>query len=713
MSDSPSIGQELTAELLDERLEGYRVLREVGRGAMGIVFEARQRGLERRVAVKVLPPQLSLRDRTVKRFLREAEAMGRLAHANIVDVYEVGSLGGLHFFAMRFIDGPPLDVVLKAGVLGIGDVIQVGLDVAGAMAHAHSRGVLHRDVKPSNLLRDGERVVLTDFGLAKPTDSDDEGAMTESGDLVGTPLYMSPEQILGDSGGIDGRSDVWALGVTLYELLIGRPPFSGTSAQSILHSILHKDPPLLRRQRADVPRDLEAVILKCLEKDPARRYSGAAGLQADLLAIQGGQSVSARPPRLADPLIRWSRRHPWQTAGLLVGLLGFAIFGKQLSTSRRDLKQTERDKSLAEGQREEARQDKGLALARAELLDATNEWSDARRHAHDPQAYARLRLHAFERVANLMFVMPFDQNPELAAEIMQVYARFSRESDSGDQALANFDLENGNSKSPMTLAMRAAMLEGLDRLEEALSVHQMRARLYPRSPESWLDGAKVLYRLALRDRASGDDPTARRRLARAVELCDQALTRAVRALNTNQAATVLIERARCLIELDQRGLAETALLQALANDSARVHARALLQACRQEAEAPETLASVPAKVADPAEPAASDAKVAAAEGDGGSPAGGPGSPGGQGARAERGKNAGKPLLPLDSLPLMGRVGDPLDLDRADLAQAGKNLTSIYRGLRDVLRTAAGAAPEPAEGGASGSDSGVHADPVQE
>ncbi|MEO6711134.1 MAG: serine/threonine-protein kinase, partial [Planctomycetota bacterium] len=326
MNEAPLLGVELTAELLNERLESYRVVREVGRGAMGIVFEAHQRGLERRVAVKVLPPNLSMRDRTVRRFLREAGAMGRLAHTNIVDVYQVGSHGSLHYFAMRFVDGPPLDLVLKAGVLGIGDVVQVGIDVASALAHAHSRGVLHRDVKPSNLLRDGERVVLTDFGLAKPMDADDEDAMTESGDLVGTPLYMSPEQISGDSNGIDARSDVWGLGATLYELLIGRPPFHGGSAQAILNAILHRDPVLLRRQRADVPQDLEAVLLKCLEKDRNRRYSGAAGLHADLLAIQAGQSVSARPPRFFDPALRWSRRHPYQAGGVMIATLAFGAF---------------------------------------------------------------------------------------------------------------------------------------------------------------------------------------------------------------------------------------------------------------------------------------------------------------------------------------------------------------------------------------------------
>jgi len=231
------------AETLDRELEAYRVTRQIGHGAMGVVFESVQRSLGRRVAIKVLPASLALRTRTVKRFLREAEAMGRLSHENIVAVYDVGSIRNLHYFYMKYVDGPPLDRVLKAGPVAIADAIQIGIDVGRALAHAHAHGVLHRDIKPSNLLRDGERVVLTDFGLARPLDAEETGSMTESGDLVGTPLYMAPEQISGDAERTDGRADVWGLGVTLYELLTQRPPFSGPNAQGIHQSLDAETPP--------------------------------------------------------------------------------------------------------------------------------------------------------------------------------------------------------------------------------------------------------------------------------------------------------------------------------------------------------------------------------------------------------------------------------------------------------------------------------------
>jgi len=681
MNDSPQIGLELSAELLNQRLEGYRVLREVGHGAMGIVFEARQRGLERRVAVKVLPLNLSLRDRTVRRFLREAEAMGRLSHTNIVDVYEVGSRGSLHYFAMRFVDGPPLDSVLKAGVLGIGDVLQIGIDVAGALAHAHSRGVLHRDVKPSNLLRDGERVVLTDFGLAKPIDSDDADAMTESGDMVGTPLYMSPEQILADSDGIDVRSDVWGLGATLYELLIGRPPFTGTNPQSILHAILHRDPALLRRQRADVPSDLEAVVLKCLEKDRSRRYSGAAGLHADLLAIQAGQSVSARPPRFIDPALRWTRRHPLQSGVLAIALVSLGLFGWQWNSSRqkfassqKDLQDTELARKAAVIESAQEREERTRAIASTELLNAWAEWNRAKDNS-------ALRLHALDRVAHLMNVTSFDQNPEMAIEITRVYAQFLHTLGEDDRALAEFDRLNGENASAMVLAMRGAMLEGMERFEEAFALHQRRAGLFPKAVEPWVDAALVQLTLAKSELAglsgaSTDlESQARGRLVMAVGMLDQALLRAVRAADENRAATVLIERARCLIELGQFALAEQNLRDALDHDSARADARALLQACLEgPAQAPDFTAESETL---PAPGAAGD--LAASADSAATPVPDPEAP--------------RPSL---GLPLVDRLTTPLDIDTADIADAGKNLQAIYSGLRKVLSKGAGAnrtAPE--------------------
>lgn len=678
MNNASPLGLELTPELLNERLEGYRVAREVGHGAMGIVFEALQRGLERRVAVKVLPPSLSMRDRTVRRFLREAEAMGRLSHTNIVDVYEVGSRGSLHYFAMRYVEGPPLDVALKAGVLGVADVIQVGIDVSAALAHAHARGVLHRDVKPSNLLRDGERVVLTDFGLAKPIDASDEDAMTESGDLVGTPLYMSPEQIVADPGTIDARSDVWGLGATLYELLVGRPPFSGGSAQSILHAILQRDPALLRRQRADVPRDLEAIVLKCLEKNPARRYSGAAGLNADLIALQAGRSVSARPPRLIDPALRWSRRHPYQCAAVILALSTLGIFAGQIRKGQENIRSIESSRDEAVVKHDQESQGKMLAIARSEMLAAVAEWGSSE--------IPSIRLHALDRVGHLMQAIPVEEYPQLSAEILRVYASFARKGGLDESTLTALYPAEDASATRVTLMMRAAMLEGLERFDEALRVHRRRAGMSPRAPEPWLDAANAMRQLALLDRANNRESLARARFGEAISMHNVALDRAVRAGDKNMTATVLIERARCLIEIGERALAERNLRDALAHDRARADALALLEASREEPE----VASLPPQPGPSAVTASSPPGTVTAP-EIATPTPAPELPGT--AQSNKG---------LLGLPLMSGLPSSLELDRQDLTTAGKNLTSIYRGLRDVLRTAAN------PGGSEGAESGVGA-----
>lgn len=694
MKTEPAAAHDLTVEALNERLNGYRVLREVGHGAMGIVFEARQRGLERRVAVKVLPPNLALRERTVKRFLREAEAMGRLAHANIVDVYEVGSVGALHYFAMRFVDGPPLDNVLRAGALGIGDVVNVGIDVSAALAHAHSRGVLHRDVKPSNLLRDGERVVLTDFGLAKPTNSDDTGSMTESGDLVGTPLYMSPEQILAEADGVDARADVWGLGATLYELLTGRTPFGGANAQGILNAILHRDPPLLRKLRADVPRDLEAVVLKCLEKDRGRRYSGAEGLHADLLAIQAGGSVSARPPRFFDPAMRWSRRNPVQTAAVAVAVGALTYFAVSWRSSESDLARMDSARQAAVSERDQVRQEKTLAVARAELLEANTEWSHARND--------HMRLLAMERVGNLMLAMPCEQFPQIAVEIARVYAGFMHETGNDDRIRSLFNERFARQDSAVDLMMRAAMLEGIERFEEALSVHQLRARLMPRTPGPWLDGARCLWKLGLVARSIDDEFRARRQLTLAIGMLDQALVRAVRLGDENAAATVLIERARTLLDLGQREPARANLNEAIGHDPSRADALGLLVRC-DEAIADEALAADPTPAPSKSSPPLADAGDRGPNDptrvDGATTARAANDARASSDAAQTAKSSGgsgaTPAEAIRALPLVNRMPTHLDLDTNDLADAGRNLQAIYRGMRDVFRTAAGVETAPA------------------
>jgi tRNA A-37 threonylcarbamoyl transferase component Bud32 len=292
-------------------LGDFRILREVGRGGMGVVYEAEQASLKRRVALKVLRFGGAADAEAMERFRREAETVARLHHTNIVPVFAVGCEGGVHFFAMQFIAGRSLAAVLeetkaKGPPLEARTVAGWGVQAAEALAHAHARGVVHRDVKPSNLLLDAEGIVwLTDFGLARRSD---EATLTVAGALLGTPRYMSPEQAATARRPVDQRSDVYSLGATLYELATGRPVFEAPTARQLLEQIATAEPVPPRQVRRGLPRDLETILLKCLAKEPGRRYATAQELADDLRRLVNGDPIKARRPNLLARTVRWARR---------------------------------------------------------------------------------------------------------------------------------------------------------------------------------------------------------------------------------------------------------------------------------------------------------------------------------------------------------------------------------------------------------------------
>ncbi len=260
------------------QLGDFRLRREVGRGGMGVVYEAEQISLRRRVAVKILRFGLSGDQDAMQRFRHEAETVAALHHTNIVPIIAVGCEDGVHFYAMQFIEGKSLaqrlELAQRDGAAVSSDqVANWRLQAADALAHAHQRGVIHRDVKPSNLILDPDnRLWLTDFGLAKRSD---ELALTMTGALLGTPRYMSPEQASSTLQPVDERSDVYSFGATLYELLAGQPLFGGDNPFEVIRRILMEEPRTLRSVRPAVPRDLETIIGKCLHKEPGRRYASA------------------------------------------------------------------------------------------------------------------------------------------------------------------------------------------------------------------------------------------------------------------------------------------------------------------------------------------------------------------------------------------------------------------------------------------------------
>jgi serine/threonine protein kinase/WD40 repeat protein/Flp pilus assembly protein TadD len=369
-----------------ERLGEYRILREVGHGGMGVVYEAEQESLGRHVALKVLPAHALLKGTYLERFRREAKAAAKLHHTNIVPVFGVGECDGTHFYAMQFIGGEGLDKVLRdlrrlratpgqpitmpseasvahsllsgrfaeaaspapasatatdgahsSATLSMGGsesqyargIARVGLQVADALVYAHRQGILHRDIKPSNLLMDQQGTVwITDFGLAKAEGTDD---LTQTGDIVGTLRFMAPERFDGRSL---AQSDVYALGVTLYELLTLRPAFDDTNKAKLVEKVLHEPPVPPRKLDPRIPRDLETVILKCLAKDPAERYPTAEALAEDLRRFLADRPIKARRVSDAERLWRWCRRNPAVAsllAAVVVLLTAAAVGGTILS----------------------------------------------------------------------------------------------------------------------------------------------------------------------------------------------------------------------------------------------------------------------------------------------------------------------------------------------------------------------------------------------
>ncbi len=301
----------------------YELLDEVGRGGMGVVYRARQRSLGRIVAVKMVLSRFLTNAADISRFRREAEAAANLRHPRIVAVHEVGEHDGQPYFSMDYIEGHSLAELARKSPLSARKAAEYVQKVAEAVEHAHQHGTLHRDLKPANILidREGEPHV-TDFGLAKRVEG--ESDLTIRGNWLGSPSYMPPEQASGNPSRIGPTSDIYALGATLYDLLTGRPPFRGETVAMTLVQVQQSEPVAPRLLNANVPRDLEVICVKCLEKEPERRYPTAAALAADLNRYLKGEPIAARPIGRLQRLWRWSNRKPTVaalTAAVILSLL--------------------------------------------------------------------------------------------------------------------------------------------------------------------------------------------------------------------------------------------------------------------------------------------------------------------------------------------------------------------------------------------------------
>src|SRR5262245_10368560 len=287
---------------------GYEILAELGRGGMGIVYQARQCSLKRPVALKMILAGFHADSAARTRFSTEAEAIARLQHPNIVQIHELGEHEGGAFLSLEFVEGGNL--LQKTAGIAQPERFAAGLveTLARAVHYTHERGIVHRDLKPTNVLLAADGTPkITDFGVAKFLDADAGATRTET--LLGTPNYMAPEQAAGDSKKVGAAADVYSLGAILYELLTGRPPFRGATPLSTLEQVRTQDPVPPRRFRS-LSLDLETICLKCLEKQPAKRYSSAQDLADDLRCVLDGRPIQARPIRIWQHLWRSARRHP-------------------------------------------------------------------------------------------------------------------------------------------------------------------------------------------------------------------------------------------------------------------------------------------------------------------------------------------------------------------------------------------------------------------
>jgi tetratricopeptide (TPR) repeat protein len=350
-------------------IPGYAIEAELGRGGMGVVYRARQAGLNRAVALKMILAGAHAGAAERGRFRTEAEAVARLQHPNIVQIYEVGEHDGRPFLSLELVEGGSLERRLGGVPQSPWEAAGLVATLAHAVHHVHRHGILHRDLKPSNILLTAEGVPkVTDFGLAKLIDADSGQTPTEA--LIGTPGYMAPEQASGQARRISARSDVYALGAILYELLTGRPPFRAETPLETLRLVVAQEPVPPARFQPRVPRDLETVCLKCLDKEDTRRYADADALADDLGRFLAGEPIRARPISPWRRLVKWARRRPAAAALAAVSLVAAtALLGIGLAVRQAEHGRLARQRADAEQR-----------VFQAQLAAAEGDWNNAKVH---------------------------------------------------------------------------------------------------------------------------------------------------------------------------------------------------------------------------------------------------------------------------------------------------------------------------------------------
>lgn len=377
LSASPLNGTSCGSALTG-RFGEYALHAEIARGGMGVVYKAEHLPLHRVVALKVIRSGVLASSAERRRFEVEARSAARLRHPNIVPVYDVGQIDNQPFYSMEMIEGESLQQKLKDGPLPARDAAEILAAVAGAVQYSHERGVIHRDLKPANILlnADGEPHV-TDFGLARQVQAD--SSLTETGQVLGTPGYMAPEQASGQTQSAGPSADVYAIGATLYCAMTGRPPFQAASIMETLDQVINRRPVPPRDLNASIPIDLQTICLKCLRKDPARRYMSAASVEEDLRRFLDGRSIHARPVSSWERMRLWCRRNPVVTALIAALIAGFSAAGFFALTANR--RANELDTALQRAEDNEHRAQKLFRISLKNNLSAARMADDLKRLA--------------------------------------------------------------------------------------------------------------------------------------------------------------------------------------------------------------------------------------------------------------------------------------------------------------------------------------------
>ena len=438
----------------------YQILGVLGRGGMGIVYQALQVAANRPVALKMIRADAHLHDEQLQRFSSEVRSVASLRHPNVVQIFEVGEVDGRPFFSLELLEGGTLKMRLASASMLPRVAAEMLLPIARAVAAAHQAGIVHRDLKPSNILFDLDgSPKVADFGLAKRLEADD--GQTQTGQVVGTPCYMSPEQARGDNSAVGKPADVYSLGAILYEMLTGRPPFKEATTSETIQMVIGQDPIPPTRLQARLPRDLETICLKCLDKEPSRRYPHAGGLADDLQRYVNGEPIRARRTPAWERAAKWSRRKPTQAAGLsagLVAMIALVFFSaRSIEEGRRKEDENARRRLKASVQLENGRTEQ----ARDDLSEARTIFKTLLADLEDEPLLADLTDRALDHLREVEARL---QEATLRTWCLGLLADFRRKF---DQALL---LDGHTSMSPTSLSREAMALDNSEGTSSRVAV---------------------------------------------------------------------------------------------------------------------------------------------------------------------------------------------------------------------------------------------------